>query len=58
MHYIINKSYRPDAPAGLRRMEITATEYHDETFRVFTDHVTGKEVRIPISEIHEFETRP
>ena len=58
MHYIINKSYSSDAHAGPKRMEITATEYHDETFRVFTDHATGKELRIPLTEIHEFETRP
>ncbi|MCT6901339.1 MAG: hypothetical protein M3Z40_09870 [Bifidobacterium sp.] len=58
MHYIINKSFSSDAQTGPKHIEITATEYHDETFRVFTDHVTGKEVRIPISEIHEFETRP
>lgn len=57
MHCIINKSYRPDAPVGPRRMEITATDFHDELFRVFTDRLTGKEVKIPVSEIREFETR-
>lgn len=58
MHYIINKSYSPNSPIAPKRMEITATDYHDELFRVFTDRLTGKEVKIPVSEIYEFETRP
>ena len=57
MHYIINNSYRPDAPVGPRSIEKTATDFHDELFRVFTDRLTGKEMKIPVSEIREFETR-
>ena len=57
MHYIINKSYSPNALIAPKRMDITATDFYDtaDGTRVFTDRATGTETRVPLTAIFEFE---
>lgn len=58
MHYIINKSYRPDSSIPPKRIEITATDFYDaaDGTRVFTNRATGEETRVPLVDIFEFES--